>query len=460
MVMDPQVNAVKAVLRPGQAGGQHGAPLCREGHFQQLMQFLTAAHGKDQGSSAYVTGLPGTGKSVTVHATARQWNEQICKGKSGSAITPRLISINCMSLTQPREVLARILEGVQAQPLPSLLYDLFQLPQAKGSRLVLLGISNSIDLTERVLPELRARGADPLLLPFASYSRANIVSLLNDRLAGLPGPVFSPPSLEFCARKIASGSGDMRRALESCSTAFATLCQNAASAHAERTAAMNTSGQTEAEQQAAAEAAAAAGLLRPIRHRVSIADMAAGLSAVTGGVDSLGSPTSQAGTPAARKPLGQLQTSTTPSTSAQKPPSNQKRQRPMGMGLTPTAKRPRAGFRSPPGSCGSGFMSPPTARKPGALSQRHRVLPLGSLQDTYASCCHEVGMRPLAGSEFAQACELLASMGLLDVGRAPEERQRRVQLRVAEDDVVLGIHDIRVFQTCLGVQAPVAVAGV
>ncbi|KAK9827557.1 hypothetical protein WJX74_010373 [Apatococcus lobatus] len=378
----------------------------------------------------------------------------------------------------------------------SLLYDLFQLPQAKGSRLVLLGISNSIDLTERVLPELRARGADPLLLPFASYSRANIVSLLNDRLAGLPGPVFSPPSLEFCARKIASGSGDMRRALESCSTAFATLCQNAASAHAERTAAMNTSGQTEAEQQAAAEAAAAAGLLRPIRHRVSIADMAAGLSAVTGGVDSaamavtaikglppqqqlvlvaavrllgekpapalagLGSPTSQAGTPAARKPLGQLQTSTTPSTSAQKPPSNQKRQRPMGMGLTPTAKRPRAGFRSPPGSCGSGFMSPPTARKPGALSQRHRVLPLGSLQDTYASCCHEVGMRPLAGSEFAQACELLASMGLLDVGRAPEERQRRVQLRVAEDDVVLGIHDIRVFQTCLGVQAPVAVAGV
>lgn len=62
----------------------------------------------------------------------------------------------------------------------------------------------------------------------------------------------------------------------------------------------------------------------------------------------------------------------------------------------------------------------------------------------------QVGMRPLAGSEFAQACELLASIGLLDVGRAPEERQRRVQLRVAEDDVLLGINDIRVFQTCLG----------
>ena len=62
-------------------------------------------------------------------------------------------------------------------------------------------------------------------------------------------------------------------------------------------------------------------------------------------------------------------------------------------------------------------------------------------------------MRPLAGSEFAEACELLASMGLLEVGRAAEERQRRVQLRVAEDDVMLGVHDVRVFQTCLGAKA-------
>lgn len=66
----------------------------------------------------------------------------------------------------------------------------------------------------------------------------------------------------------------------------------------------------------------------------------------------------------------------------------------------------------------------------------------------------QVGMRPLAGSEFAEACELLASMGLLEVGRAAEERQRRVQLRVAEDDVMLGVHDVRVFQTCLGAKAP------
>ena len=46
----------------------------------------------------------------------------------------------------------------------------------------------------------------------------------------------------------------------------------------------HVAGQNETEQQAAAEAAAATGLLRPIRHLVSITDMAAGLSAVTGGL--------------------------------------------------------------------------------------------------------------------------------------------------------------------------------
>ena len=44
--------------------------------------------------------------------------------------------------------------------------------------------------------------------------------------------------------QVASGSGDMRRALESCSRAFAALCQDAASAEAERCAAVDALGAT------------------------------------------------------------------------------------------------------------------------------------------------------------------------------------------------------------------------
>ncbi len=59
-----QVQQVKAALRPGQAGSQCNAPICREDHFQQLTKLLTDTHERDQGGSAYVTGLPGTGGPI------------------------------------------------------------------------------------------------------------------------------------------------------------------------------------------------------------------------------------------------------------------------------------------------------------------------------------------------------------------------------------------------------------
>ncbi len=42
--------------------------------------------------------------------------------------------------------------------------------------------------------------------------------------------------------QVSSGSGDMRRALESCARAFAALCQDAASAKAEAATVVDTAG--------------------------------------------------------------------------------------------------------------------------------------------------------------------------------------------------------------------------
>ena len=41
--------------------------------------------------------------------------------------------------------------------------------QLPGARLVLAGVANSLDLTERALPLLAALGARPRLLPFPAY---------------------------------------------------------------------------------------------------------------------------------------------------------------------------------------------------------------------------------------------------------------------------------------------------
>ena len=74
--------------------------------------------------------------------------------------------------------------------------------QAPQSRLVLVGIANSIDLTERALPKLEGTGHAAQLVPFASYSAAQLGALLSGALAGLPGPAFHEAALKFCAKAV------------------------------------------------------------------------------------------------------------------------------------------------------------------------------------------------------------------------------------------------------------------
>ena len=73
--------------------------------------------------------------------------------------------------------------------------------QSANSRLILVGIANSIDLTERTLPRLQATGCRPALVTFPSYSSLQLECLLQQRLAALPGPVFQPQAARLAAKK-------------------------------------------------------------------------------------------------------------------------------------------------------------------------------------------------------------------------------------------------------------------
>ena len=63
----------------------------------------------------------------------------------------------------------------------------------------------------------------------------------------------------------------------------------------------------------------------------------------------------------------------------------------------------------------------------------------------------QVGFKPLSPSEATAACSTLAAMGFIDLGHGAEERQRRVTLRIAIEDVALGLQDVRLFRDCLPV---------
>ncbi|MEE6526896.1 hypothetical protein FKM82_027835, partial [Ascaphus truei] len=98
------------------------------------------------------------------------------------------------------------------------LYTVFEWPWLGNSRLVLIGIANALDLTDRILPRLQARPkCKPQLLNFSPYTRDQIAAILQDRLTQVPGEqVLDHAAIQFCARKVSAVSGDARKALDVC----------------------------------------------------------------------------------------------------------------------------------------------------------------------------------------------------------------------------------------------------
>ncbi|KAJ0977093.1 hypothetical protein J5N97_012567 [Dioscorea zingiberensis] len=89
----------------------------------------------------------------------------------------------------------------------AVLHDLFMLSTLPYSRCILIGIANAIDLADRFLPRL-----EPLNCSDSQDYSAE--------LSVLGYCIFEPIALEFCARKVAAASGDMRRALSVCRSAI------------------------------------------------------------------------------------------------------------------------------------------------------------------------------------------------------------------------------------------------
>ena len=86
--------------------------------------------------------------------------------------------------------------------------------------LLLIGIANALDLTDRILPRLQSHvRCRPQLLHFPPYSKDQIVTILQGRITGECGEtqtVIDPMAVQFCARKVAAVHGDLRKALDIC----------------------------------------------------------------------------------------------------------------------------------------------------------------------------------------------------------------------------------------------------
>jgi cell division control protein 6 len=108
----------------------------------------------------------------------------------------------------------------------NLLYQLFEWSLQKSSSLVLVGIANALDLTDRFLPRLKSKNMRPHLVPFMPYSIGEITSIVSTKLKSLLPedhsasadfiPFIHPTAIMFLAKKVAAQTGDLRKAFAIC----------------------------------------------------------------------------------------------------------------------------------------------------------------------------------------------------------------------------------------------------
>lgn len=222
----------------------------RDTERQQLHQFIANASESKKGGCLYLSGPPGTGKSALVHEVLQHF-------QASSVI--RVSIINCVSLKTSTEVYGKLIADlapdakqgtlsakallqkvltskqkkktihlVMLDEIDSLvdadceiLYNIFEWSMHESSSLALIGVANALDLTDRFLPRLKAKNLKPQILPFLPYTHQQISSIITEKLRSLlPDattdknfvPFMHPAAISLCGKKIASQTGDIRKA--------------------------------------------------------------------------------------------------------------------------------------------------------------------------------------------------------------------------------------------------------
>ncbi|KAB0391769.1 hypothetical protein E2I00_003781 [Balaenoptera physalus] len=160
----------------------------------------------------YISGVPGTGKTATVHEVIR------CLQQASQAndVPPfQYIEVNGMKLTEPHQVYVQILQldllWTQKQ---DIMYNLFDWPTHKEARLVVLTIANTMDLPERLMMNRVSSRLGLTRMSFQPYTHSQLQQILVSRLKHLKA--FEDDAIQLVARKVAALSGDARRCLDIC----------------------------------------------------------------------------------------------------------------------------------------------------------------------------------------------------------------------------------------------------
>ncbi|XP_078526743.1 origin recognition complex subunit 1 [Lissotriton helveticus] len=221
---------------------------CREQEYQDIYSFVESKLLDGTGGCMYISGVPGTGKTATVHEVIRCLQHAADDDDLPSF---QYIEINGMKLTEPHQAYVQILKLLTGQkatadhaaallekrfstPAPkrettvlivdeldllwtrkqNVMYNLFDWPTRKQAKLIVLAIANTMDLPERIMMNRVASRLGLTRMSFQPYAYKQLQQIITSRLNHVKA--FKDDAIQLVARKVAALSGDARRCLDIC----------------------------------------------------------------------------------------------------------------------------------------------------------------------------------------------------------------------------------------------------
>ena len=219
----------------------------REKEMDEIKRYLQSMLMKNgNGACLYVSGVPGTGKTLCVRETIRQLANDAINGKIDDF---EYYEINCMSLDETPKIYSEMWYQLVGEKLPHReairylnhlftsdppdkyivllideidvlltpkqleLYCILEWANLPKSHIILICIANLMDLNSRISPKMQSR-LGKAAVHFYTYKAPELQEIINQRIGKYN--IFHSAAIQYCCKTVANFGGDARKALGIC----------------------------------------------------------------------------------------------------------------------------------------------------------------------------------------------------------------------------------------------------